>query len=442
MIFKIPENASYRGLKILPNNDWHRQRRYTRDDLSKTVSFFLDYLNRIPNEQSRRIGIVYGALSFLSIAFMLALIKSKRDYIVFYHLDNFDIDLTTVCNHIFIAGDLPETVNKSGLQLAPDFFTEIWNYDLQKNAFAHTGQAKLEFEFDANQKTFIGILRDGSWTTIPLYTTGKIEESCIVAAMDNYISEEDTCILVRPFRHIGVATLSIYPALFKAKKVIICRGQEDWNDEYKAATNVHLAWEMVKENWKLPEKLRMVTTGGYAFNSDCINYVVNQSDVEHIVDCYGTAVCPPPMAIRYLHKDRPAFQPFVWINKLLKPKSDNGNLAITGPVDIFKKVQGNVPSDLLDFDKVLTSDKIELTDNGFYFYGSRTMFIRVKHERWTVDNFSNLFKEQTGIEQFEITFEDKDGVAVPLLHVENQYKEIVSNFITNVFAEIILVIKH
>jgi len=441
MIFKIPQNASYRGLKILPNNDWWQHRRYTRDDLSKTVSFFVDYINRIPDEQNRRIGVVYGSLSFLSIAFMLALIKSKRHYVIFYHLDNFDVDLTGICNHIFVVGELPEIVDKSGLKLLPDFYTETWNYDLQKTAFGHSGRDNLEFEFDAGQKTFIGVQRNGAWAAAPLYTTGKIEESCILAAMDNYISEEDTCILVRPFRHIGVATLSIYPALFKAKKVIICRGIDDWNDEYKAATNVHLAWEMIKENWKLPEKLRMVTTGGYAFNSDCINYVVKQCEVENIVDCYGTAVCPPPMAIRYLHKDRPALQPFKWINELLRPESDNGNLSIIGPKNIFEGVLGYVPSNAPEIDKLLTNDKIEMTDNGFYFYGSRTMFIRVKHERWTVDNFSNLFKEQTGIEQFEITFEDKDGVAIPTLHVENQYKEIVSDFITNVSAEVILNIK-
>lgn len=445
MIFKIPENASFRGLKLVSTtnvfvtplqnlNQWVPAE-FSRDDLSQAVSFFLDYINRIPVEQERKIGVTFGSLSFLSIAFMLALIKSKRHYIVFYHLDNFDDNLKNICNHLFIVGELPESVDESGLRSLPDFFSETWNDQVQYAVSAHTGRVDLEFEFSADQKTFRGVENKETavWTAVPLYTTGKIEESCVAAAMDHYIHSDDVCILLRPFRHIGVATLSVYPALFKAKRIIICRSKFDWTDEYSAATNVHLAWEMVKENYPLPKKLRTVTTGGYAFNSECIRYVTDQSQVDNIIDCYGTAVCPPPLAIRQLYKDRPALQPFIWVNKFLTVEDHQGSLVIAGPAGVFEGVEGSVGSD-----RIKTNDHIELNGDSFYFYGSWMRFVRVNHERWTVDNFSSLLKEQTGISNFMIMFEKKDGVEVPSLYIEKQDEKVVAEFIKNVFAEISL----
>lgn len=461
MIFKIPEQATYRALKLISETNvfitpfqntfqW-TSADYSREDMAQAVSFFLEYINHIPEEQNKRLGITFGSLSFLSIAFMLALIKSKRHYIVFYHLEEYDESLKEVCNHIFIVGELPDIVNRPSLKSLIGFFSETWNYEVQEKVFAHSGRDNLEFEFDHSQRTFLAVknadtlydqsvsTRTRTWSVQPAYNTGKIEESCVSAAMDNYIDSEDICILLRPFRHIGVATLSIYPAMFKAKRVIICRSQDDWNEEYECATNVHLAWEMVKENWRLPKKLRMVTSGGYAFNSDCVNYVVNQSEVDNIVDCYGTAVCPPPLAIRHLHKDQPALQPFVWINKFLTPENDNGNLAIVGPDDTFRGVARSPLFPGIPNNKLMTNDRIEMTDKGFYFYGNRTMFVRVNHERWTVDNFLNLFKKQTGIHQVDVTFDSKDGGGyMPSIHVAQQYEKIVAEFINNVSAEIIL----
>ncbi|MEY3074520.1 MAG: hypothetical protein RJB25_156 [Bacteroidota bacterium] len=58
----------------------------------------------------------------------------------------------------------------------------------------------------------------------------------------------------------------------------------------------------------------MLTSGGYNFNSECVNYVTSRSEIENIVDCFGTARCPPPLAIRQTLKDTS----FDWVNEFIK----------------------------------------------------------------------------------------------------------------------------
>lgn len=430
MIFKIPEGLIIEAVDYTLNSD-HMIRdfkRFYRDyELARSVSYFLDLISNTKG----KIGITFGLLTYQSLAFMLALIKSKRDYTIFYYQEeNLNYKgMELLCDHVFLVGlfehgtemwpinehNLPEEIKQR-----PDFYTRLWSQSVEDNIKAHTGKDNLEIEFSEDQKIYAVYDYDNQEV---LALTAKIEESSIIAAMENYIDDDDVCLLMRPFKHIGVATLSIYPALFKAKRIIVCSYKQDWMQVYQRGTNIHLAYEMIRENWPLPKKARMITTGGYPFNSDYIKFVTNQCEVENIIDCYGTKVCVPPLAIRYLHKDKPYIQPFKWVNKFLQPRNDQGTLTIVSP---------NL--------EVKTFDKIELHGDLFYFYGSQLKTIRMNHQVWNADEFLKFFEDKTNIKDVKLHFEEKDNVPMPFLTITAKHKDSVSAFITKNAVEIKLII--
>ena len=428
MIFKIPEDLVIDAVDYSLNSDHVRDfKRFYRDhDLARSVSYFLDLINNTKG----KIGITFGLLTYQSLAFMLALIKSGRDYTIFYYQEeNLNYKgMELHCDHVFLVGlflgatllpinehYLPEEIKRR-----PDFYTRLFSQNVENNIQLHRGKDNLEIEFSEKQKIYAVYNYENE---LEFALTAKIEESSVIAAIDNYIEQDDVCLLMRPFKHIGVATLSIYPALFKAKQIIVCSYKEDWLKVYQQGTNIHLAYEMIREKWPLPEKVRMVTTGGYPFNSDCVKFVTDQCDTENIIDCYGTRVCVPPLAIRRLHEDKPYIQPFKWINKYLQPRNNNGTLTIVGP-DI----------------EVNTLDKIELYDNMFYFYGSKLQTIRMNHQLWNADEFLKFFVNKTKIEDVKLHFEEKDNVPMPFLTVTSKYSESVSDFIIKNAVEIKLII--
>ena len=429
MIFKVPDNLVIEAVDYSVDSDLlvrDFKKYYRNYELARSVSYFLKLIN---NTQGK-IGITFGLLTYQSLAFMLALIKSGRDYTIFYYLEDLNYKgMELHCDHIFLVGifEDPQTLNfinehnlPNEIKQRPDFYTRLWSKDIEEKIRDHIGKDNLEIEFSADQKIYSVYNKDN---VLELALTAKIEESSVIAAIENYIDADDVCLLMRPFKHIGVATLSIYPALFKAKRIIVCSYKEDWMKVYQQGTNIHLAYEMIRDKWPLPKKARMVTTGGYPFNSDCIKFVTDQCDVENIIDCYGTKTCVPPLAIRYLYKDKPYIQPFKWVNKFLQPTNVQGTLTIVGP-DV----------------EVKTFDRIELHDDMFYFYGSALQTVRMNHQLWNAEEFIKFFKEKTNIENIKLHFEEKDNVPMPLLTINTNDKIIASDFIVKNSVEITLII--
>jgi len=416
---------------------------YNYDDLSKAVGYFEDLINSQPQTE-KHIGIVFGLLGFLQAAFMIALFKTGRTYDLFYYnSDDFPAYTKDYSSHIFLLGPWFGGMSNYIAEQKKDIefdskHTDIYSAETETLALSHGRPADLTVKFSNEQQVFVSLTGEHVRKPSLTYGTGYIEASSIRAAMDNYYHEDDDVVLFRACRHAGVATLSVFPALFKCAKVTLCKFEEEYKQEYHHATHIHAGFELIRDQWPLPARLRMLTTGGYPFNSDCINYVTSICDIENIVDCYGTSTFPPPMAIRHLSKDDKGMIPFKWVNEYVLPVFYNSGDGIklifkstvpNGFTSEFNHTRWISVHHEPEYDTIGTNDNVEpLDDKTFYFYGSATNFIRIHHSRQSESDFKKYFTEKTGITEFLIEFVNKDGVNFPILRTSLSNKNTVMDF--------------
>jgi hypothetical protein len=406
MEFKVRDDINVRNRSLIDK----KYKDYKKEDIAKFVAFYLDLILSVNDD---KIGVGFGLLTLQSVAFMLALHKSGKEYTLLYHKGdhNFD-DKKEYCDKIFLVGTFGGGVKLGINQLIANnletfILTDTPEFEL--SALLYHRSDDLIFNFDKNKKTYVVIDKQIEL----LYPTEKIEGNSISAAMDNYFHEDDYCVLTRPFSHFGVATLSIYPAFFKAKNITLCPTFTDWREEYHNATHVHIDLKMMSGNCQLPKKLRMLTSGGYNFNSECLHYVTSRSEIENIVDCFGTIYCPPPLAIKQLVSNYQNL-PFKWINKFIKPTLVNDTLAFTTvDGDIFNDIRTNTNG------KITTSDIVVLDDDDFYFVGSAKRFVRMNHIRYPAEIFEQLFRTRTGINDASLRYETIDNIENPVIIIPN-----------------------
>lgn len=445
MEFKIRKDIKVRAVSPISL----QMKDYDYNDLASAVGYFEDLINSYPKSE-KNIGVVFGLLGFLQVAFMLALFKTGRNYNLFYYnSDEFPDWAAGYASHIFLLGPWFGGMNNSiqeGQKNAEfnEKYTNIFTEDIERLALAHS-PVDLTITFSNDQQVFANT--QGKLNGLSLiYNTGYIEASSIKAAMDNYYHEDDNVVLFRACRHAGVATLSVYPAFFKCANITLCKFDEEYNQEYHNATHIHAGYELIRDKWPLPKKLRMLTTGGYAFNSDCINYVTSICDIENIVDCYGTVHFPPPMAIRRLSKDIRGLVPFKWVNEYIIPefnKNENGeNLYFKSTVpngffSEFNDARQFVVHHHPEYDIIRHYDNVEsVDDRTFYLHGTVTNYIRMHHTRWSEVDFKNYFVEKTGIKDFEVEFIKKDGIDFPVLITYMKFQRKVTEFAKETDLEI------
>jgi hypothetical protein len=386
---------------------------YSKSALARAVAFYLDLIQASNHE---KIAVGFGNLSLLSVAFMLALHKSGKEYTMVYHDGTFNFDdYSHLYSHLFFTG----VPNSDGvvklneiLKIDPNSIT-LTDFS-ESSAFSYYKQDDLVFDYNKNKKVNIVNIIEANDVAL-LYTTEKIEGSSISAAMKNYFIEDDYVVMMRPFSHVGVGTLSIYPAFFKVKNISICTFPPDWEEEYHKATHIHIEKQMMSYGCNLPKKLRMLTSGGYNFNSECVNYVTSRSEIENIIDCFGTARCPPPLAIRRTLKDTS----FEWINEFIKLDIKEGTeqLMFSAEQDlVFNEMPGSFRNN------IVTDDTIELLDNGrrFSLTGKLVLKIRMAHVLYELRDFENMFSERSGIKDISIRFEVIDGLKNPVLYVKER----------------------
>lgn len=421
---------------------------YTHNELARDVSFCLDYINSIPDDKP--IGIFYGQLTYYHIAFKLALVKSQRPYILFQSNDTEDIrtDLADYCSRIFVLGEWANKwfVNrklnliKENQYKFDEFIIDTDTWEFQNLAESHCGSEKLEFDFSDNQQVYF-LQSDSDKTEGPwlAYTSGKIEASSIETAMFHYFEESDICIHHRPFKHFGVGTLGIYPALFKSRQHIICTTQEEWVREYHPATNVHLAYQMITSKFPLPKHARIVTTGGYNFDHDCVRYVIDQCSPEKIIDCFGISVCPPPLAIRTLTLENLKTS-FTWVNNYFTYRiNSSDNLEIIGIDNIFKDTKLAI-----SHNKIRINDNVLAAEDGFYFLGSATLKVRINHQLVHKSQFlswiNTYLKENNIPADIELTYQTGNNVPFPVLSIPAKFQKEIKKFIDENSVEIKLIL--
>lgn len=418
MQFKIRQDVNIRARSLTTDKFVD----YNNESIGRVVAYFIDKLNGLNYQE--KIGVGFGNMSFLSACFMLALQKYNKEFTIVYHNDRDFEFKKTFCSHLFILGWFTDFENgkpvKSELEkLDKTQFTLIDTPKIEQEAINYHRCDNLIFDFHNDRKTYY-VFRDKMSL---LYPNGKIESGSIIAAMQNYIEETDVCILYRPFQHIGVATLSIYPTLFKAKNIIICSTRQDWDQEYGNATNIHMAKEMFSEDFPLPEKIRIITSGGYNFNSECVSFVTSRSRVNLIVDCFGTSQLPPPLAIRILTNPNvnSIWTPFKWIHDYITYDilDENSKLAFsTKDGDIFDYIENHKNG------KLWSNDCFKpIGIKEFEFMGSEVDFIRMTHVQYNIADFIKTFNERSGIPGVKVEFEIIDGLKNPTVVVPAEYLE-------------------
>ena len=411
MEFRIRDDINVRSRSLVDL----KYKDYSKEDIARAVAFYLDL---ILDSNYEKIAVGFGDISLLSVAFMLALHKSGKDYTVIHHDGTFNFDqYNHLFSHLFLTGAVnPENIERTE---KIDFFLKNYpNFILtdtkliENTAFSYHKSEELVFNYSKKKK--INVIDNN--TVKKLYTTEKIEGSSIKAAINNYFHEDDFVVIMRGFQHIGVGTLSIYPAFFKAKNISLCSDGTSWEKEYRKATHIHIDQHMMSIGCSLPKKLRMLTSGGYDFNSNCMEYVTSRSDIENIVDCFGTTRCPPPLAIRQL-KNNPDPH-FVWINDFIKPIVSHIN---TLSFDTEEKT-------FYRFNKthIQTNDVVEFIDNSYNFRILKRVVptIRMEHKLYPVEEFLKLFKEYSKISDVVIDYEVIDGLKSPVITVNEQDREI------------------
>lgn len=426
--FEIRDDFILRAYSLVDE----KYKNYTSQEISNAVSYFEVKIKNIPEESGKTLGVSLGSLGAMHIFFMLALIRSGRNYTIFIeNADNFlnQHMIAEKCYHMFLIGPWGEDVDNLHWPV-PRHATFIENL-LDKEMYTELFSAKIEeeaitfdkvpynpkHEFRYEQKAYISFHFNHQPQLA--YNTGRIEDSCVKAAVDSYFLSSDVVAMVRPFRHQGVATLTIYPAIFKAKKVILCFGRKDWEREATSddVTHIHAPYEMIRDKWNIPKKLRMLTSGGYNFTKEYVEHLRSVSEIENIVDCFGTSYCPPPLAIRKLHKDSNEFSEFVWVNEFIKPVS---TLFLT--CDDRKTFEGE-PNQLAKMEHGLVKTNDLISTGPFKFLGSHYNYVRVDDIRITDIEFNDFLYNKCRVQDYTLKFVYISGVKVPVIVLEERYRE-------------------
>lgn len=437
MTFRIRDDILIRARSIRTK----KIENYNSKDFGRAIAFFLDKINAVEDRDGKNIGILFGNLSLLSMALVFALIKSQRDYTVFMYngdkVDHFEFE----CSKVFLAGVFKENADTLLVEKYPDYYIKSESAEFEELALNYHRQDDLNIEFGATTKTYSFVKDTGGERRLN-FATGKIEASSVQAAMDNYYDENDYCVFVRPLKHIGVATLAIYPAFFKARGISLCNYREDWEEEYTRANHTHVSQVVLEEKWPMPSKLRMLTTGGYPFTSEYVNQIKSMSEVEDIIDCYGTSVCPPPLAIRSLIDPKQAnnstgIMPFKWVNNYIKfVDRDEILYFATEDAITFKGVINEVKGE------ICTGDRIDSFGDSFILHGSANdNYIRVEHLLWRIERFESFFKDKTGIDS-KVAFYKQEKYKIPVLLVEQHQLEVVKDFVKKHDVEVTIYIKN
>jgi AMP-binding enzyme len=380
---------------------------YSYDELSQAVSYWLNIINTQPPGP---IGLAYSGLSFSTIALLLALYKSGRDY---KHMGVYSRQLSTLDNlhrtldidAIFVAGDTNDDVDFhkiSTTYIRTDCWHSAWEC------------ARWEGREDLSSIPFTHKQKISAYTS---GTTGEptqnsmsayVEATSIETAQRLLFSPDDYCLFMHGMSHQGVHTSAILPAIFTAKTVSLAN-RTTWHEELDKATHIQYFYTM-QGTFDLPKKVRVITTGGDKLKTPMLDKIKNECQYEHLYDIYGLTECLPPLAIRDVHEQKDLDSPFLWVNEQYSfDIAQDNSICITRPDNITLK----------------TSDLGSREQDHLYYIGRQSSRIRVRGLLVTVAEFKQEFEQMTNIVSYAI--EPRDNAY--LLHIFNKDSTIVNQYV-------------
>jgi hypothetical protein len=383
---------------------------YTRQDLSRAVSYWRNKIDLIIDSKPLAICFGAGSTTFQTVAVLLAIIDSGRNYYKFDQLGPGATKETIKYPKIeggvsttFIAGTVTTDFDYSN---DPDVIEVESSYH-KEYSVKYNNTHSLEIEFKINQKRYNNT--SGTSSGFPKLIEASVGNDgySIKTAMDSYIEKDDHCMFLHGMSHIGVHTTAILPSIFKAKKVTFVSSGKEWEEKIVDATHTQFFYTMLEWN-KLPKqnKLRTITTGGDYLKPRMVEDLVLSTSAEKIVDIYGLTEAAPPLAIREIRNLDDLSKPFVWINNYYSCYvADDSVAMVVRPDDVHWR-----SNDIARFN----SETKE-----FYYLGRCGAGLRVRMKGLLFDTFEfkEKFEKETGIVNYFLDTSQND---IPILIVTDK----------------------
>lgn len=392
---------------------------YTRQDLARAVSYWLDKINTIVDPRPLAICFGAGSTTFQTVAVLLAIIESGRNYYKFDQLAPGATKETIKYPKIeggvsvtFIAGTVQTDFDYSN---DPDVI-EVESEHHRNQSVRYPKSHSLDIRFDVSQKRYNNT--SGTSSGFPKLIEASVGNDgySIKVAMDTYIMDDDICVFLHGMSHIGVHTTAILPSIFKAKKVTFVSSGKEWKEKIVDATHTQYFYTMLDWN-KLPKenKLKTITTGGDYLKPRMVEDLILNTNAEKIVDIYGLTEAAPPLAIREIRSIEDLSKSFKWINPFYKCYIDGDGVAIVvRPDDVHWR-----SNDLAKFN---------IKTNDFWYLGryGATGKIRMSGILFSATEFREKFEAETGIVDY---FLDAANADIPMLTVTDRDSNSAARFV-------------
>lgn len=401
--------------------------RHYRHELSRSVAYWLDKIDSINDPRPLAICFGAGSTTFQTIALLLAIIASGKNYYKFDQLapgaDREDIKYPKIEGGVsvtFIAGTVKTDFDYSN---DPDVY-EIEKEQFLLEAKTYHKQHDLSFEFKQSQIRFNNT--SGTTTGFPKLIEATVgnDGHSVKTAMDSYISDDDHCVFSHSMSHIGVHTTAILPAIFKAKEVSFVKTGQQWTEAVVNATHIQFFYTML-EYYEFPEqhKIKTATTGGDFLMPNLVTKLLD-SGVERIVDIYGLTEAAPPLAIREIRSLDDLSKPFKWVNDAYQCYIEDSLATVIRPDGVHWRA-----NDLARYDH-------ETKD--FYYIGRHGSGARIRMQGILFDTFDfrKKLEQATSISNYFVN----TTTDIPKLLVTQKDQVVAEKFIKDFEVTIDLVI--
>jgi len=392
---------------------------YTRNDLSKAVAYWSSVISNVTDPRPIAICFGAGSTSFQTVAVLLALIDSGRDY---YKFDQLEPGATKeTLKYPKIEGGVSCTFIVGTVKTDFDYSADPDVYEAESDlhrtqASSYAQQHSLEINFRLSQKRYNNT--SGTSTGFPKLIEASVGNDgySIRTAMDHYINSDDHCVFLHGMSHIGVHTTAILPSVFKARNITFATEGPNWIDCITRGSHTQYFYTML--TWhRLPSNhnIKTVTTGGDFLSPALVEELIINKGVEKIIDIYGLTEAAPPLAIREITCLADLEKPFIWINDAYGCYLDErGTAVVIRPDGVHWK-----SNDIAKYNPYKKE---------FYYLGRYgiTEKIRMNDMLLSVINFRQIFEKETGIANY---FLDITQQGIPDLRILETDKETVMAFV-------------
>jgi hypothetical protein len=393
---------------------------YTREQLARAVAYWCEIINSI--DDPRPVGVCFGAsaTSFQSVALLLALISTARDY---YKFDQqgpvapeysqrfkFPREFPNGLSSIFITGTARSNFDYSGCEGV--YITDELPHSVQSVNHEQIHDLNITFRFGHSKYN-----KTSGTTGMPKFIKTNVGHDgvSVQCAINNYFQPDDYCVFMHNMSHIGVHSTAILPAVFGASVLSLVEGSE-WANEIRQATHTQFFYTMMSYAALPPNSnLRVVTTGGDILKKKLVDHVLSEKRSQSLLDIYGLTEASPPLAIRTLRSVGDMKNPFEWVNHDYECSIDqDGKVVLTLP---DRSVY--CANDLGTYD----------SETKQFQYLGRSGIDRLRMQGTLIDalEFRRRFESSTGIVNYFIDFADR--TEFPALYVTHQDVDTVKNYI-------------